>query len=58
MNLQELPPLITSYQAAEILQVTPRQAINLCKENRFKALKIGREWRINRDSLLEYVGLK
>ncbi len=58
MRLDNLPDIITVKQLAEFLQVTEltiRRAIN-AKE--LKAFKVGREWRIERESVLEWLEQK
>lgn len=58
MGLDKLPNISTVKQLAEFLQVTEltvRRAINA---GELKAFKVGREWRIERDSVLEWLEQK
>lgn len=49
----ELKQLFYSVEeAAEILRVHPNTIRNLIKADKIKAEKIGRQWRIRRDTLL------
>jgi len=38
--------LVTTRQAARLLQVTPRTVERWCREGRLRAIKIGRVWRV------------
>jgi len=55
MGLENLPDIITVKQLAEFLQVTEltiRRAIN---SGTLKAFKVGREWRIERKAVTEWL---
>lgn len=43
--------------AGEILHVSERTVTRMCASGELKAVKVGHQWRINRDALLEYAGL-
>ncbi|MCF6413164.1 helix-turn-helix domain-containing protein [Collinsella tanakaei] len=49
--------LLTPSQAASIVNVSARTVTRLCGQGKLKAIKIGAQWRINRDALLEFAGL-
>ena len=48
----DLPPLMTIRQAAHILGFMPERTVRkLCETGAIYAVKIGRQWRVNRDDL-------
>ena len=48
----EMPPLMTVRQAARILGDMPERTVRLlCETGAIYAVKIGRQWRVNRDDL-------
>lgn len=58
MGLDNMPDILTVKQLAEFLQVTEltiRRAINA---GELKAFKVGREWRIERERVLEWINQK
>lgn len=55
---EQLPALLSTKQAATILNVTPRTVTRMCEQNKLKAVRIMSLWRINRDALLEYAGIE
>ena len=56
--IQALRPLLTVREAArDVLHVSERTVTRLCVSGEIKAVKLGGQWRINRDALLDYVGL-
>lgn len=50
--------LIGAVEAAEILNVCPRTVARMCERGEIKAVKVRSLWRINREALLEFAGLK
>lgn len=52
-----IPHLVDVALAADVLTVQPRKVRELCQSGRLKAVKVGDEWRVNRDELFEYAGL-
>lgn len=54
---QSARPLVDSKIAASTLGVSPRTVTRLCERGEIKAVKVGAQWRINRDALLEFAGL-
>lgn len=57
-NLNDLPMLLTTTQAATILNVTPRTVQSMCEAGKLKAVRVQSLWRVNRDALLEFAGLE
>ena len=57
MTMLELPQLITTRQAAELLGVHPRTVARMCEDGQLVAVKIRTVWRVNRDALLQMCGL-
>ena len=55
---QPLPELLSTDQAAQVLNVSTRAVTDLCKKGRIKSIRIGKLWRINRDALLDFAGLR
>lgn len=48
----EMPPLMTVGQAASILNGMPERTVRkFCETGAIYAVKIGRQWRVNRDDL-------
>ena len=56
-GIRELPPLITSDEAASILRCTPRQIRFMCAGGTFRAVKAAKSWRINKEDVLRYAKL-
>lgn len=52
------PVLMSARQAAEVLNVTPRTVIKMCDQGKLKAVKVLSVWRINRDELYKFAGLR
>lgn len=52
-----LPELLSTNQAAEVLNVSPRSICKLCELGKLKAVKVLSVWRVNRDALFEFAGL-
>lgn len=50
-------PLENSKWAARTMGISVRTVTRLCERGEIKAVKVGAQWRINRDALLEYAGL-
>ena len=53
----ELPPLTDTETARRLLGVTEQYVRRLCRNGAFRCVKVGKSWRINSKSLLEYAGL-
>lgn len=58
INIDELPVLVKPKVAAQILDCHERTVTRMCEAGKLKACRAGNSWRVNRDSLLEYVGIK
>lgn len=56
-ELQMLPLFIRVKTAGEIANVSDRYVRELCSQEVVRSKKFGREWRVDRDSWLEYLGL-
>lgn len=54
-GLSELPPLLTTQQAAAILNVHQRTVARMCELGKLKAVRVMSVWRINRDALFDLV---
>lgn len=57
-SLNDLPMLLTTAQAATILNVTPRTVQSMCEAGKLRAVRVQSLWRVNRDALLEFAGLE
>ena len=42
----------------KFLNITRHTANKLCAENRIKAIKVGREWKITKEALEKYLKIK
>lgn len=49
---EKVPVLMTIQQAAVLLQLSERTVLNLITSNQIDAIKIGNQWRIPKDKLL------
>lgn len=58
VSIDELPPLLTAKEAAKVLVCSDRTITRMCEEGILKGCRAGNRWRVNRDFLLEYAGLK
>lgn len=57
VSTEEMPMLLDTKQAAEILNVHQRTVARMCELGKLKAVRVMSVWRINRDALLESCGL-
>lgn len=57
-RLSDLPMLLTTTQAATVLNVTPRTVQSMCEAGKLRAVRVQSLWRVNRDALLEFAGLE
>ena len=48
----ELPLVLTSDQAALVLQINRRTLTNMLDRGALRGVKIGKEWRVSRDDAL------
>lgn len=56
-SLKALPLLLDIETARQLPQCSGRHMRNLCSTGQVKAIRCGKHWRVNRDSLLEFCGL-
>jgi excisionase family DNA binding protein len=54
MGLDNLPDVITPKQLSEFLQISDQTIKRAIKDGRLKAFKIGREWRIEKESAIKW----
>ncbi len=55
MGLDNLPDILTVKQLAEFLQVSELTIKRAIKTGELEAFKAGRDWRIERESVLKWV---
>ena len=53
----EPPVFVTPAEAARLVRVSERTVTRLCKDGTLKAVKVRKQWRVNRESLLAYCGI-
>lgn len=59
LEIASLPALISTAQAASILGCHPNLVMRMCREgDRFQAVRIGKEWRINTADFIRWTGLE
>lgn len=51
----DLPLVLTSKQAAAVLQLKPRIVANMLDRGELRGVRIGREWRVSRAELMRFV---
>jgi len=51
----DLPLVLTSDQAAAVLQVNRRTLTNMLNRGTLRGIKIGKEWRVSRAEMLRFV---
>ena len=56
-EIRNLPILMTTEQVARLMGVTPKFVRDCLTRNQIKGSKVGGVWRVNRDALLEQLGL-
>lgn len=55
MGLENLPDIVTVKQLSEFLQVSDQTISRALKSGKLKGFKVARDWRIERESVLEWV---
>ena len=50
--------LLTVEESANFLRVSTRLVQKLCADGQLASVKVGKAWRIGRESLLRYAGIK
>lgn len=58
IEIAALPPILTAEQAAHVLGCSSRTIMRACEAGTLRACRAGNRWRVNRDCLFEYAGLK
>ncbi len=53
-----LPLLLNGKEVAELLSISERQAVRLAKEGGLPAVRVGLQWRFNRDKVLVFAGIE
>ena len=56
MGLDNLPEILTPKQLAEFLQVSDQTIKRIIKRGELKAFKAGREWRIEKEAVFDWLG--
>ena len=54
-TLEEYPDILNVEQVAQVLDISTKTVYKLLKEKRIRSFKSGREFRIKRDRLMEYI---
>lgn len=55
MGLDNLPDIITVKQLAEFLQISELTVKRAIKANELEAFKVGRDWRIEKECVMNWV---
>lgn len=55
MGLDNLPDIMSVRQLAEFLQVSEITIKRALKSEKLKGLKIGRDWRIEKEKVIEWI---
>lgn len=53
--IQKYGDLLTTQQIADYLDITPKTVCSLIKQNKLKAKRVGREWRVPTYKLVEFL---
>ena len=56
-EIEAMPALLDTVQAARIIGASPLMIARKCADGTYAAVKVGREWRINKAKFLRAVGL-
>ena len=56
-EIQSLGALTDTKGVCSVLGISERYARMLCAQRAFSAVKVGKEWRVNVESLLAFAGL-
>lgn len=56
MGLDNLPEILTTQQLAEFLQVSDQTITRAIKAGKLKAFKVGRDWRIEKEEVIKWLG--
>jgi len=55
MGLDKLPDVLTIKQLAEFLQVSNRTIQRAITDEKLKAFKVGRDWRIKKEEVVKWI---
>ncbi len=55
MGLNNLPDIVTPKQLAEFLQISETTVKRALKSNELKGFKVGRDWRIEKERVLDWI---
>jgi excisionase family DNA binding protein len=55
LQIDQLPPILTPPQAAELLQIGRTRIYELCRTAGFPSTRVGKSFRISKARLLEWV---
>jgi len=58
MGLDNLPEIITPKQLAEFLQVSEQTIKRALKAGKLKGFKVGRDWRIEKEEVINWLKSK
>lgn len=58
MGLDKLPEILTVKQLAEFLQISDQTIARAVKSGDLKGFKVGREWRFEKEKVLEWLNAK
>lgn len=58
MGLDNLPEIITPKQLAEFLQVSEQTIKRALKAGKLKGFKVGRDWRIEKEEVINWLKTK
>lgn len=53
----DVPLVLTLQQAAKVMGAHRNTIMNMIKDKRLAAVKVGREWRISKDEIMRYLGV-
>ena len=56
-DFRSMPDIVDPLPVAHLLGISDRSVYRLCQNGTFKAVKCGKLWRINRASVLSYIGV-
>lgn len=54
-TFEDLPALVTVTEASKLLRISPNRTYELVHSAQFKSLRIGKQIRIPKDSLIEFI---
>lgn len=57
-NWEQLPLILDVPQVACLLRLHPNTVTKLCRKGELKGRKIGKEWRINKSSVIDFMSIQ